>query len=250
MSCLFSGSKCGQTKTEEDHLDYVAGYSKCLAEISHFLEETKPSNNSLKQDIVQHVSDKLKTYLIKDNKVETPVRKLPIPPLCKKPKELKSSLEEAIDLSVSVGSTERTNTDKSAATEVPKELTNHKPEHTENTVNQSAPLGLLCGGQVMLLVQLPQSVTSQVHVQNFQNINQSNNSIPMMGVQPVPISSQAQIFNNQTVCRKDQTLICPTPIALPQLMVTGNQVQNHPGGTAVSSTSDTNGRHDSHWRPW
>lgn len=249
-----SGSKCGQTMAEDDQLDYVAGYSKCLAEISHFLEETKPVNDTLKQDIVEHVSDKLKCYLIKDSKEDTTLRKLPIPPLCKRSKESKIVSDEAMDLSVCVNNNERTDAERSAAIDnnVPKELSNQKTEPaTINNINQSGPFGLLCGGQVMLLVQLPQSVTSQVQIQNFQNINQSQSSIPMVGVQPMSVASQPHILN-QTMCRSDQTLICPTPLTFPQVTVTGSQIEKHQSFPPIYPTiqSDSKGKHENHWRPW
>ncbi|XP_045161252.2 protein hairy-like [Mercenaria mercenaria] len=247
-------SKAEKKSTADDHLNYVAGYSKCLAEISHFLEQTKPANYTLKEDIVEHVSEKLKSHLTKDDRHEQIFKKLPIPPLCKQSKEQKGRVDEAIDLSVS--SDERTEMeDENLAVSdnsVSKEITNQKPLTGDTSISQSAPIGLLCGGQVMLLVQLPQSMTSQqVQVQNIQTVNQSQSSMPMIGVQPLSVTSQPQIIN-QTLCRNDQTLYYTTPLALPQIPVASNQIQRTQSENTIYPNFQNNPdyKHRNHWRPW
>lgn len=231
-------------------MDYVAGYSKCLSEISKFLEHTKPEHYTLQQDIVDHVSEKLRSRIGKDARLGQTIKKLPITPLCKTSPEQKCLPEEAMDLRI--GNCDSTEQGKAISVDSvnTKELTNQKPL-SDLLVNQSTPIGLLCGGQVMLLVQLPQTGTSQsITVQNVQSVNQSQNSLPMIGIQPLSLTSQPQL--TQFTGRNDPNSYYPTSTVQPKALVSDNQFQPLQNKNSTHSVIQNNSgfEHKQHWRPW
>lgn len=235
--------------TTDDNLDYVAGYSKCLSEISKFLEQTRPEHYTLQQDLLGHVSEKLRHHLTKEEK-QGHTKNMPISPVCKPTHKQKCQSEEAIDLSVSnVNSTEQ-DIVTTADSKTPKELTSLKPA-TDQLVNHSTPVGLLCGGQVMLLVQIPQSLTSQqIQFQDTRFLNQLQNSTSMIGIQPLSLTTQPQI--NQHLNGNDPNSYYTTSVVLPNLPVSNIQFQQTQNESILNHNiqNDSSLDQQKHWRPW
>lgn len=232
----------------DDQSEYLAGYSKCLGEISNFLEHTRPSSSTLKRDIVDHVSEKLKSHLPQDNVPEHKYEKLPIPQLCKQ--------VSTVDTAVGVRVREKTSV---AVCEQIVDSINEKP----NSVTHSTPIGVLCGGQMVLLVQLPHTVTSQhTQIQHTNSVSQSNNILPMIGVQTISMTSQFQpssLTSHQQILytdinRNESNTHYTKPIALPQVYETNVPAKKADcGNTGVLNPVTQNSnefKHENHWRPW
>ncbi|KAL4221331.1 hypothetical protein ACF0H5_019592 [Mactra antiquata] len=237
----------GQKEREEsaDNAEYFAGYSKCLHEISKFLENTRPVNSTLRKDIVEHMSEQLKGRLQSSDDNNVNEQKEKLGSNIQQTEEAVKT-EEAIDL----------RTQNNANTSQVSSL-NSEPQSNHNITftgiqNTSAPIGLMCGGQIMLLVQIPPQQTPMtsyqinqsqivtvpmtsyplVQSQNVSNTtmpsqsNQPQNDLPLFGAQTAHISSEK---------RNDQSSLTYSASAS--------------ANTAVRS-EQSNCLNKSHWRPW
>lgn len=269
ISDLTDVKECNKRRTNE--AEYLAGYSKCLREISAFLEQTRTSESSLKKDIVNHVTGKIKKRLTmtetvteKDNNTEEQSVKtddqkhVAILPAVQ---SQVTTNDTPIDLSskviCSTGFVANTTNSESAKT-------SSASSHGEQTfqphnVYHQPPVGLLCGGQVMLLVQLPQSVLSQStpaiahqhptthtalnHTQQISDIRfpNLNSSFPF---QPMPL------INTSSVASFPQTSI-PTAHAQTECETPAGQVHLINFMLPPNNDEDNNNNlKRDHWRPW
>lgn len=166
----------GQSTSPSDMSSYLAGYTKCLSEISKFLEQNRPSNPALQQRLLEHVLGKIKEQ--RQNN-ET---KLPNVPT--------ATVHEPSDFSKITDSPAGEVLDLSAKTSERLDEDKHKPEtpnqdmccpaQTHGSV-PSAPVGFLCGGKLVLLLQIPQPMMS---------VYQSVNSVSQ------PLLSASQTINS------------------------------------------------------
>lgn len=276
MSCFFFTYFSDKPKEEctKNEAEYLAGYSKCLAEISSFLEQTRTTETNLKKEIVDHVTGKIKGQLLS--------MQLPSADDVSDDSNTGACTSSLVPIAPSVGSSDSSSKVSCTLGDQPIDLSKNadlsfKPENLNSqettkefsgdprcqgySVCQPYPLGLLCGGQVMLLVQLPQSMTSQM-------TSQSNPAVAHQ--QPVVSSYLNQnsytntVFQNTVSSYQNsgQTAIGASVSGNP-LFITNTTLSAHDGGKHATpplqflncilppkNEDSNNNTKGEHWRPW
>lgn len=278
--------------------EYRAGYAECLAEISRFLETSSVVNGDLKKDIVEHVTSKL-TGTSHTPEVETrPVKTeaVRIVSATSSGSDVESNDNEAIDLRTAKN---RPSSESSVAEKLkshipvlPKQidLSNAKFITTTTTatnnnqasvINQNLPVGLLCGNQVMVLLQLPSLLTSgPCLTQGAVFGSPLKTSTPAFNILPQDQSTYLQTSDiYRTTDRTSEEL--PKLISVPQGLpvqridkanLTNQQSRNvysqevthdiengddagclnkiNVSKSCCNMSEDSGGKGDDHWRPW
>lgn len=139
------------------HKDYIAGYTGCLAEVSKFLTETNEVNSELRETIVEHMSKKIRdcnnndshTKMDTEEKLEkkqNDTEKVPIPRDPTKSVVLKNEKQ--------IPDKEKTGNKNEEKCVKDTDKTDLRPQLQLNSL-QNSSAGLLCGNQVLLVLQLP-----------------------------------------------------------------------------------------------
>lgn len=250
MALLIITGHKDEKGSADSNSEYLAGYSKCLNEISKFLEHTRPMNSSLKQDIVDHVSEKLKGQLTCPEKMDVEATTIPVLPNIITRSDSVTS-DEAIDL--------RLNTNEQVEDEhLHKSKLNTEQTQQSITVtgiqNATTPMGLVCGGQVMLLVHFPQTMQPSV---TSHPINQSKTISSTMTSYPIsqthnlshaPVLYPSSQMQNMLPLFGVQTL----PTVSPEVLDTNARVILAGSDQKLGPIRDdqNNTQNGNHWRPW
>ena len=255
---------------QNNEAEYLAGYSKCLAEISSFLEQTRTGEATLKKDIVNHVTEKIKGQLSsiklqpsedqpESTDIKSPDTRL-IPIIPSEAKTGSTNGVQSCDLPVDLSKKVTEHCESSEKPESDKVPPSDLSQQT-NSICQPYPFGVLCGGQVMLLVQIPQTMTSQqtpavAHQQpnlpsisyknshnnsglpNFLTSYSSVNSLPTH--QANSTEHQQQLIASAPLSTHAQDGVTPIPSGF-QLLNLVMPSQNE---------DNNNNSKDDHWRPW
>lgn len=267
---FFTETKDTVKSSSDGETQYLAGYSKCLAEISTFLEQTRTSESSLQEEIINHVTGKIKNQLSSvcfpgnkdcessESTSEAKPKKsnlVKIKPAVTSPNDVISN-DLPIDLRTKV--TDQCDTNKSSTPCLYEQSKGPVLQATYSSSSQ-IPVGGVGGGQILLLVQLPQSVTSQV---TPSLAHQQLACTPLLN-QTLSTETKQQTFTSSSITPGILKLeTSPSGyVALPANNSLSAHAQTNSAGTSAglgvlnlvlpsdNSENSKIGQGD-HWRPW
>ena len=233
-------------------------------------------NETIKRDVVSHICQKLRNKnnaaTLNDSKAKS-CDKFPIIPLKKRKLAVESNEDsDVIDLSMKSESAPATySDDHSKLHNLPatldaspvKSLQDTSDRYQFQTTNSQMPVGLLCGGQLMLLVQvspnttpkqfLVQSMTSQLHQLHNHSFAETELT-QAQTLQPTPATTVPTVIKSETKTEHSSPAPNTNPSNLSNGMC-GSEIQSDcfPASSAIHEGNqdvlDLSGSRDV-WRPW
>lgn len=194
---------------KNQRMDYMAGYTGCLTEVSRFLTKTNGINQELREKIIHHMTEKVRDSNNNDSPVED---KLSIP---------ENNAPISCDLSKSVIETSEACSAKKSESEAKSE-----PRYCDKDVFfkgkdipmvldfnniQTSATGLFPGSQVLLVLQLPpahNTMASNSFTAPFSNFtNTFNSAVPVLQSE----STQEAVDLSQPQSKASRNVLNPHP---------------------------------------